>query len=64
MASNRFQRNGKWFRCVVLHVTKSDTKGRPTEGQIIYEEQSVQLQQGDEFVTCFIPEAVALPRTN
>lgn len=64
MASNRFQRNGKWYRVVVLKVTKSDNKGRPSEARVMYEEQSAEVQQGDEFVTAFIPEVVALPRTN
>lgn len=65
MASNRFQRNGKWYRVVVLHVTKSDSKGRPSEARVVYDEQKVELKgDGEEFVTAFIPEVVALPRTN
>jgi hypothetical protein len=64
VASNRFQRQGKWYRVVVLKVTKSDRKGRPEEAKVMYEEQSAEVQNGDEFVTAFIPEAVALPRTN
>jgi hypothetical protein len=64
MASNRFQRNGKWYRVVLLRVTKSDTQGRPAEASVMYEEQKANIKDGDEFVTAFIPEAVALPKTN
>jgi hypothetical protein len=64
VASTRFQRQGKWYKVVVLHVTKSDAKGRPAEGRILYEEDKVHVQEGDEFVTCFIPEVVALPQVN
>jgi len=64
VASTRFQRNGKWYRTVVLLVTKSDKQGRPAEARLFYEEDEVRLQGGEEFVTCFIPELVALPKTN
>jgi hypothetical protein len=35
MASNRFQRNGKWYRVVVLKVIKSDNKGRSSEARVM-----------------------------
>lgn len=43
-------------RLVVLYVTGSDAQGRPTEARIVYDDATVQIVNGAEFVTCWIPE--------
>jgi hypothetical protein len=49
--------NGKPHSAVVLIVTKADENGRPRECRLLYPEESVDMRDGLEFVTCFVPTA-------
>lgn len=49
---------------VVLKVTGRDANGRPSEASVVYDEQTVQVADGDEFITCYVPEKCVAKRSN
>lgn len=57
MARNRTIQ-GKDHELVVLKITSSDEQGRPKTATIIRDDETVDLVNGDEFVTCYIPARV------
>lgn len=52
----RFQRRGEWYRDVVLYVTKRDANGRPREARLLYDEETHNVAEGDEFMIVYAVE--------
>ena len=53
---------GKSYQLVIGKVESKDTLGRPKSVTIIYDEESVDLKGGEEFVTLWMPEVVGSPK--
>ena len=39
---------------VVLHITGRDRFGRPRTAEFIYDDESMNIEEGEEFVTAFV----------
>jgi hypothetical protein len=46
---------GKDHDLVLFRVDEKDEHGRPKRVTVLYDEQTVQIEQGMEFVTAFVP---------
>lgn len=46
---------GKEHQLVVLYITERDAHGRAKKATIMYDEETVDVQEGMEFATAFIP---------
>lgn len=55
--SQRRTIRGKDHDLVVLYVTKRDPNGLPREARFLYDDETHQVKEGDEFVTAYIPTA-------
>lgn len=51
------------YRATVFKVEGSDELGRPRECRMLREEESVGIEDGDEFIVAFVSDAV-LRRAN
>jgi hypothetical protein len=49
---------GKLHHLVVLKVVGHDEHGRPNFARIVYDEAKIAIQEGDEFITAFVPANV------
>lgn len=52
------------YRVVVLKVEGRAPDGRPRECRFVYDEESVHVADGDEFITAFVPSATIAKRAN
>lgn len=56
--------NGEVYVPLTLYVTKRSPDGRPRELRTIYDEETHQVQSGDEFLVVFVCESVLKPTAN
>jgi uncharacterized protein YacL (UPF0231 family) len=50
---NKLVIDGEEYPAVVVMVTGRDATGRPREGRFLYEEESINLKGGEEFLIVF-----------
>jgi hypothetical protein len=50
-----------YFGPIVLRVKEKDAHGRPRLAECFYDEDVIDLENGDEFVTAFIAAAALVP---
>ena len=58
-----FNVRGEKYAIVVLHVLKKDEFDRPLECRILYDEETIQIKGGEEFVTVAMPAHMTTPKT-
>lgn len=46
---------GEIYKIVVMHITKKTADGRPREARMVYDDETVDLEGGEEFMTVFVP---------
>lgn len=62
--AKRYVIRGEPHSLVVMKVVESDAQGRPRKLEVIYDEESVAVKDGFEFITAYVPEKVVAKRTN
>lgn len=58
MAAHKQNIRGEKHTAVVLKVIETDPFGRPTRYEALYDEQTVRITGGEEFVVAWIPSVV------
>lgn len=55
MRSYQTKINGKKHDLIVLKITQKDAHGRPSKATIGYDDTVFKVDDGDEFVTAWVP---------
>lgn len=64
MATRSANINGEEYVPVVLHVTSRDQHGRPRECRTLYDEESIEVVEGMEFIVVFAPKKLVTKTGN
>ena len=60
----RINIHGEPYRAVVLFVTARDQLGRPREAKFMYDEESMNIKGGEEFLVVFAKSDTIAARHN
>lgn len=56
--------NGEPYPATVLFITGRDKLGRPKEARFLYDEESMNIQGGEEFLVVYALGRAVAPRSN